>query len=214
MEVGKMTWKKDTINMQHLLHHAVKATSSLFLKNDAVRPVVEVEKNIPDTVGDYDRILQVLINMISNGFKFSTEGNITLKACCSSDGQLTISVTDEGMGIPAEQQEMVFEKFKQIGDTLTDKPKGTGLGLPICKEIVEHHGGRIWVESGYGQGSTFSFTLPVIQPDVINGDKLELAAETQASTQDNGKEESRLCLLLKPPLQGEGLDTPTTKKST
>ena len=65
------------------------------------------------------------------------------------------------MGIAPADQPKVFERFKQVGDTLTDKPKGTGLGLPICREIVEHHGGRIWVESALGKGSTFSFTLPL-----------------------------------------------------
>ena len=77
------------------------------------------------------------------------------------DGELVVSVTDSGIGIAPADQPKVFEKFKQVGDTLTDKPKGTGLGLPICKEIVEYHGGRIWVESEPGHGSTFSFTLPV-----------------------------------------------------
>ena len=72
-------------------------------------------------------------------------------------GELVVSVKDSGIGIAPGDQPKVFEKFKQVGDTLTDKPKGTGLGLPICKEIVEYHGGRIWVESEPGQGSTFSF---------------------------------------------------------
>jgi CheY-like chemotaxis protein len=74
-----------------------------------------------------------------------------------------VSVKDSGIGIAPDDQPKVFEKFKQVGDTLTDKPKGTGLGLPICKEIVEYHGGRIWVESAPGHGSTFSFTLPIIE---------------------------------------------------
>ena len=64
-------------------------------------------------------------------------------------------------GIAEAEQSKVFDKFKQVGDTLTEKPKGTGLGLPICKQIVEHHGGRIWVESEPGKGSTFSFSLPL-----------------------------------------------------
>ena len=74
-----------------------------------------------------------------------------------------VSVIDSGIGIAPADQPKVFEKFKQVGDTLTDKPKGTGLGLPICKEIVEYHGGHIWVESKPGQGSTFSFTLPIAE---------------------------------------------------
>ncbi len=73
-----------------------------------------------------------------------------------------MSVVDTGVGIAPADQPKVFERFKQVGDTLTDKPKGTGLGLPICREIVEHHGGRLWVESEIGRGSTFSFTLPIV----------------------------------------------------
>ena len=72
-----------------------------------------------------------------------------------------MSVADTGVGIAPEDQARVFEQFGQAGDTLTDTPRGTGLGLPICREIVEHHGGRLWVESEVGRGSTFSFTLPV-----------------------------------------------------
>jgi len=74
-----------------------------------------------------------------------------------------VSVTDTGMGIAESDYDKVFEQFVQVGDTLTNKPKGTGLGLPICKQIVEHHGGKIWVESELGKGSTFSFTLPLAE---------------------------------------------------
>ena len=75
--------------------------------------------------------------------------------------EIVTSVTDTGIGIEKDDQEMVFEKFGQVGDALTSKTKGTGLGLSICKQIVEQHGGRIWVESESGRGSTFSFTLPI-----------------------------------------------------
>jgi signal transduction histidine kinase len=70
-------------------------------------------------------------------------------------------VRDNGAGISAENQQIIFEKFRQVGDTLTDKPQGTGLGLPICREIIGHFGGRLWVESRLGEGATFSFTLPL-----------------------------------------------------
>src|SRR5262249_3160362 len=75
--------------------------------------------------------------------------------------EIVVSVADTGIGIAPENQAKVFEQFAQVGDTLTDKPTGTGLGLPICKQIVEHFGGRIWVESEAGQGSVFRFTLPL-----------------------------------------------------
>jgi DNA-binding response OmpR family regulator len=77
------------------------------------------------------------------------------------DDEIVVSISDTGIGIAPEDHAAVFEQFKQVGDTLTDKPKGTGLGLPICKEIVEHHGGRIWLESELGKGSTFLVALPV-----------------------------------------------------
>ena len=101
-----------------------------------------------------------MINLISNAVKFTDTGTITCRAE-RRNGELVVSVIDTGMGIAPADQPKVFERFKQVGDTLTDKPKGTGLGLPICREIVEHHGGRVWVESELGKGSTFSFSLPV-----------------------------------------------------
>jgi CheY-like chemotaxis protein len=103
--------------------------------------------------------LQVLINLISNAVKFTKSGSVTCSIHQQNDG-VCISVIDTGIGIAPEDQPKVFEKFRQVGDTLTDKPKGTGLGLPICKQIIDHHGGRIWVESEPGQGSTFSFLIP------------------------------------------------------
>jgi signal transduction histidine kinase len=76
------------------------------------------------------------------------------------DSCLRVEVKDNGIGIDPEDQEVIFEKFRQVGDTLTDKPQGTGLGLPICREIINHFGGRLWVESEPGKGATFAFTLP------------------------------------------------------
>jgi CheY-like chemotaxis protein len=115
---------------------------------------------MPKVDGDEHRLIQVVINLISNAVKFTTQGTVECSACFK-DGDILVSVKDSGVGIAPADQPKVFEKFKQVGDTLTDKPKGTGLGLPICKEIVEHHGGRIWVESQIGKGSTFFFTIPV-----------------------------------------------------
>jgi signal transduction histidine kinase len=80
---------------------------------------------------------------------------------------VTVRVSDQGIGIAPQDQERLFEKFTQVGDTMTGKPRGTGLGLAISKEIVEHHNGRIWVESQPGQGSTFFFTLPVVEEPVV-----------------------------------------------
>ena len=101
-----------------------------------------------------------MINLISNAIKFTKEGPIICRAR-KTNKEITISVIDKSIGIAKVDQEKIFEKFGQVSTTNKGKPKGTGLGLAISKEIVEHHGGRIWVESEPGKGSTFSFTLPL-----------------------------------------------------
>jgi signal transduction histidine kinase/CheY-like chemotaxis protein/ligand-binding sensor domain-containing protein len=159
IEAGKFTWNMTTVSMGEIIERATAATSSLFDGND-VELIRDIESNMPAVDGDEHRLIQVVINLISNAVKFTTKGSIECSARLK-DGEIVVSVKDSGVGIAPTDQPKVFEKFKQVGDTLTDKPKGTGLGLPICKEIVEHHGGRIWVESQIGQGSTFFFTIPV-----------------------------------------------------
>ncbi len=159
IEAGKVDWNMQPVFAQEIVDRAAAATAALFeTKNLTQR--VEVEPNLPGTVGDRDRLIQVVINLISNAVKFTDHGSVTCRAR-HENGQLLISVTDTGLGIAPQDHERVFEQFVQVGDTLTEKPKGTGLGLPICKHIVEHHGGHIWVESELGRGSTFSFTLPI-----------------------------------------------------
>jgi signal transduction histidine kinase len=124
--------------------------------------VVNIAPDLPTITGDRDRLIQVVINLISNAVKFTPDGSITCSAqVAADDAWLLVSVADTGVGIAPEDQARVFEQFGQAGDTLTDKPRGTGLGLPICREIVEHHGGQLRLDSAVGRGSTFSFTLPL-----------------------------------------------------
>ena len=159
IEAGKLTWNMETVSAADVIERAVAATSSLLGAKKLIL-LQNVEPGLPTVTGDRDRLIQVVINLISNAVKFTDSGSITCAASLR-DGGIMVSVTDSGIGIAPADQPKVFEKFKQVGDTLTDRPKGTGLGLPICKEIVEYHGGRIWLESEIGKGSTFSFTLPV-----------------------------------------------------
>ena len=160
IEAGKFTWNMASVSIGEILERATAATSSL-LEAKKLSLISDAEPGLPTITGDQDRLIQVVINLISNAVKFTDAGSITCSAH-KREGELVVSVKDSGIGIALADQPKVFEKFKQVGDTLTDKPKGTGLGLPICKEIVEYHGGRIWVESEPGQGSTFSFTLPIL----------------------------------------------------
>ncbi|WP_414754615.1 PAS domain S-box protein [Anabaena sp. CCY 9910] len=159
MEAGKVEWQMQPIDPGELLDWATTSTAALFETN-GLQLLTEIESGLPQIIGDRNRLLQVLINLISNAVKFTEFGSVTCRVKQDKDG-VCISVIDTGVGIAPEDQPKVFEKFRQVGDTLTDKPKGTGLGLPICKQIVEHHGGRIWVESEPGHGSVFSFHIPI-----------------------------------------------------
>ncbi len=159
IEAGKLEWHMENVDVADIIDRATAATSSLF-DQKGLHLEKQVASDLPSVTGDRDRLIQVVINLISNAVKFTNTGSVTCKAERRA-GELVVSVIDTGLGIAPTDQPKVFERFKQVGDTLTDKPKGTGLGLPICKEIVEHHAGRIWVESALGAGSTFSFSLPI-----------------------------------------------------
>jgi len=113
--------------------------------------------------GDRNRLSQVLDNLLGNAAKFSPDGGtITLRVMRSADGQrVTVSVTDQGIGIPADRLPHLFERFYQGDRMIKHRFGGSGLGLYIVKQIIEAHGGTVWVDSQEGQGSTFSFALPV-----------------------------------------------------
>ena len=159
IEAGKLEWNMGPVTVQEIIDHATAATSSL-LEPKELLLAKDVDATLPVITGDRDRLIQVVINLVSNAVKFTDAGTITCRAVRQAD-MLVVSVIDTGLGISPADQPKVFERFKQVGDTLTDKPKGTGLGLPICREIVEHHGGSVWVESELGKGSTFFFSLPI-----------------------------------------------------
>ncbi|MDH4100223.1 MAG: HAMP domain-containing histidine kinase [Nitrospirota bacterium] len=164
LESGKMSWNMQDVSIADVIERATAATSSLFGQKKLVL-VKELDANLPVVTADRDCLIQVVINLISNAWKFTEKGSVRVTARLVEGSDfygkgIEVSVADTGVGIAKEDHEVIFEKFRQVGNTLTDKPKGTGLGLPICKSIVEHHGGRIWVESEQGKGSTFVFRIP------------------------------------------------------
>lgn len=195
IEAGKVDWHLVPISVPSIIERAAAATRSLF-ESDHVMFRLEIEGDLPKINADQDRLIQVLVNLISNASKFTESGSVTCKAV-RADKDIVISLIDTGIGIAKDSLGLVFDKFKQVGETLTDKPKGTGLGLPICKQIVEHHGGRIWAESEIGRGSTFSFTLPFIEHSIselkpnrardLNAFLNQLRAQDDASDSPSGK---------------------------
>ncbi|MDM8518646.1 ATP-binding protein [Anaerolineales bacterium HSG6] len=167
IESGKIEWRMVPLNLSDIIDQSLAATSAL-LTGKNIKLERDVEPNLPRVIGDEHRLMQVIINLLSNAIKFTSDGGSV--TCClkKEANEILVSIIDTGMGIPDTELLHVFEKFRQIGDTLTDKPQGTGLGLPICKQIVEHHSGRIWAESAVEQGSTFFFTIPI--PDHVGYD--------------------------------------------
>jgi CheY-like chemotaxis protein len=166
IEAGKMEWNFENVSIAEVTERAIAATTSLFDQKSLVLEK-NIETNLPDVTADRDKLIQVMVNLISNAVKFTPSGSVTCNVY-EKNKEIIVGITDTGIGIAPEDHKAVFEQFKQVGgDTLTDKPKGTGLGLPICKEIVEHHGGRIWLESEQDKGSTFFFALPVSKTESI-----------------------------------------------
>lgn len=166
IEARMVEWEMKPVSVTEVIERATFSVKYLLDQKGLRLNIDDTEGDLPEVLGDRDRLIQVVINLISNAVKFTEAGSVNCKAKKTGD-VITVSVMDTGIGIDREDQDKVFEKFKQVGDVLTEKPKGTGLGLPICKQIVEHHGGRIWVESEPGKGSIFSFTLPIIKRGLI-----------------------------------------------
>jgi Na+/proline symporter/signal transduction histidine kinase len=160
IESGNADWHASEVDLKELIEQSVAATSQLFHERGA-RIELDLPAQLPLIRADRDRLIQVMLNLLANAVKFLTpqQGWVRVALRAQPSG-LEVSVADNGPGIRPADQQLIFEKFRQVGDTLTDKPAGTGLGLPISRRIVEHFGGRLWVDSVPGEGATFRFFLP------------------------------------------------------
>jgi len=168
IEAGAITWHDDLVPAEEIIRDAGKTLQHL-LREKHLRLTLDIPVDLPLVFLDRDRIQQVVTNLLSNAIKFSLEeGEIRIrverlegKRFRETSTWIKVSITDEGIGIDEKNFEIIFHRFRQVSvDSLREKPSGTGLGLPICKEIISHYGGNIWVESEKGKGSTFCFTLP------------------------------------------------------
>lgn len=161
IEAGMADWHVEEVDLRALVAAALKSTAELFRSRG-----VKVESSLPEAVppvhGDADRLTQVMLNLLSNAAKFVPDdgrGRVEVRLRQEPDA-LVVEVADNGPGVPAAERATVFDKFRQGGDEL-DRPPGSGLGLPISRQIVEHLGGKIWLQDGPGEGACFGFSLPL-----------------------------------------------------
>jgi len=169
IESGNAEWHPSEIDMREVLEDSITAVSQLF-RDERISLRKDLADRVPLIVADRDRLMQVMLNLLSNAAKFCTRDDKRVAVSLRREsGLLRVDVTDNGIGIRETDHQVIFDKFRQAGDTLTQKPKGSGLGLAISREIISHFGGRLWVSSRLGEGSTFSFTLPLREVDAAGG---------------------------------------------
>src|SRR5262249_4386777 len=161
IEAGRMELELTEFHLPTAIENAL-----MLVRERAGRRSLSLQTNIDDRLGqiraDERKVRQVVLNLLSNAIKVTPEGGRIEVGAVPKDGFVEGSVRDTGIGIAPEDQEKVFEEFRQVG-TAAKKIEGTGLGLTLCRKFVELHGGRIWVKSELGQGSTFTFTIPMRQ---------------------------------------------------
>jgi signal transduction histidine kinase len=166
IEAGQLALELSDYSVQDIAQ-TVRSTLEPLAADKKLAFKVEVAPQLPSGHGDGRRLVQVLINLVGNAIKFTDAGEVVIKAT-ATDGSFHLSVSDTGPGISAADQAKLFQEFQQADNAITRKKGGTGLGLAISKRIIEMHGGRIWVESQVGQGSTFSFALPIVVERQVN----------------------------------------------
>jgi Na+/proline symporter/nitrogen-specific signal transduction histidine kinase len=167
---GRADWQMAQVDVRDVVADTLARMSQVF-KEKGVQLVAQLPERAPPVLADVDRLIQVLLNLLSNALKFSPEGSGRVDVRLTEQpGELRVDVRDNGPGVRREDQRFVFDKFWQAGDTLVAKPPGTGLGLHISRQIVEHFGGRMWLESREGEGACFSFTLPLNPQGAAGGD--------------------------------------------
>ncbi len=159
IESGQAEWHNSDVDLRALLTQAVQTTREMFRERGATVSL-QLPPAVPTLRADADRLTQVVLNLLANAAKFlpDVRGQVQLSLAHDADG-VTLAVQDNGPGIPADQQGLVFERFRQAGNASV-RPQGTGLGLPISRQIVEHFGGRIWLEPDTAQGACFKVWLP------------------------------------------------------
>jgi two-component system, NtrC family, sensor kinase len=160
IEAGRMELEVTTFHLPDAIENAI-----LLVRERATRHAIKLERVVEERLGDFTgderKVKQILLNLLSNAVKFTPEGGRIKVEARLGDQNAIVSVSDTGIGIAVEDQQAIFEEFRQVGSNYAQKREGTGLGLTLTKRFVEMHGGKIWVDSDPGKGSTFTFTLPI-----------------------------------------------------
>jgi signal transduction histidine kinase len=163
LESGRAEWTVTAIDVDEVIHEAADSLTALFAEKRVTLDLSGLDKGLT-VMADRDRLMQVMVNLLSNALKFvPADSGMVRVGAEGTASEVRVSVGDNGPGIHADDHEVIFDKFRQGSggtDVLTDKPQGTGLGLPISRQIIEYFNGRLWVESAPGAGACFLFTLP------------------------------------------------------
>jgi len=163
MEAGRMEWRMTDIDPRPVIDDALAAARGIIAER-GIRLEVDLPDDLPHVHADPDRLTQVVVNLVSNAVKFcDADAGVVSVSTHATRHHLRIDVHDNGPGLAPNESTLIFERFHQSSDMMTDRPRGTGLGLPICRQIVEYFGGRIWADSAPGEGATFSFTVPIAE---------------------------------------------------
>ncbi|MFN8558023.1 MAG: ATP-binding protein [Dehalococcoidia bacterium] len=175
MDAGVLRLEREPVRVERIAQQVAAERRALYPEHPIT---LDVTANLPLADADPMRVEQIITNLVENAIKYSPAGG-AIDVCIRGNGVLTVQVRDHGIGIPADHLDRLFDRFYRVDSSLARTTKGVGLGLYICKSLVEAHGGRIWVESEPGKGSVFSFTLPVLTfRDNGDGDRPGAAAAT------------------------------------
>lgn len=159
IEAGQLPLRTEAVNLNRILRDVAEHTRVMAPKHSFS---LELEPTLPLLLGDGDKLMQVVINLVSNAVKYSPQGGEIHLSSEFVEDKVHVSVRDHGIGIPSEALERIFERYAQIASGNTRYIQGSGLGLPIVHQIIQMHKGKVWAESVVGQGSTFHFMLPLI----------------------------------------------------
>jgi CheY-like chemotaxis protein/anti-sigma regulatory factor (Ser/Thr protein kinase) len=204
IEAGRMEPELATFDLPVALQNGLMLVEERANRH-GIQVTLEIDERLGDFTGDERKIKQILLNLLSNAIKFTPDGGRISVSAAKSENLVEISVRDTGIGIAPEDQRRIFEEFRQAGGDSARKGEGTGLGLTLAKKFVELHGGKIWVESVVGQGSTFTFTLPVRGP-------LLLTEASAAHALTPGPQSQLILVIEDDPLSAKLLSTHLTEE--